>query len=242
MDALYHAIANGHAAAVNMLLRALKAEPTWADTQTAILKSYPEVLSVLLSCKPDLIKLKQDDKTLLHIAAESANPEIVQILIDRGAEVNLPFASTQHPLHRAAASISSHSLDPQKAWEVVRILLKNGADPNLTDNHGENPLWQLARVSLVDRQIAVKEIALLLIKHGVDIHHVDHSGNKIQHVAARCLNLALLKVLAHFGANMEEPNISGETCLGLALDAERRHMLWLRGRKEEECINWLSGK
>ncbi len=66
----------------------------------------------------------------LLMAIQSNEPQIVQMMIDAGADVNRPFARTT-PLIRAIAS--GHPL-------IVRVLLAAGADVNQKDSSGFTPL------------------------------------------------------------------------------------------------------
>jgi ankyrin repeat protein len=72
--------------------------------------------------------------TRLHVAAEVGEPEQVEGLILRGADVNARAANGQTPLHVAAAHGSCGA---------IGVLLDRKADPNLKDRQGQTPV-QLA--------------------------------------------------------------------------------------------------
>lgn len=70
----------------------------------------------------------------LHYAANS-RADIIQLLIDQGADVNVRDGKGKTPLHCAAVTAN---------LECMRTLLENGADANLMDGDGNTPLM-LAR-------------------------------------------------------------------------------------------------
>jgi hypothetical protein len=65
---------------------------------------------------------KSDDMTALKFAVHDAAPEVIQALIDRGAQVDGPPGTDQTALMIAARS--NHV-------EACKVLVKNGADPSL---------------------------------------------------------------------------------------------------------------
>ena len=71
------------------------------------------------------------DRTPLHIAALWGDVEIVEVLLERGADPNVKDDNGQTPLHIAAQ---------EGHVDVVRVLLERGADPRIADNGGHIPL------------------------------------------------------------------------------------------------------
>lgn len=71
-----------------------------------------------------------DGVTALYIACESGNAALVKLLIDRGANVNLPVKWDRTPLY--AAGKAEHG-------DIVKLLLEAGADPNQVTK-GQTPL------------------------------------------------------------------------------------------------------
>ena len=68
--------------------------------------------------------------SLLHKAAHSGHMEVVQLLLDKGAQPNEINEYTT-PLHLAA--IGGHK-------ELVQLLLQRGADPNIQNRNGDTAL------------------------------------------------------------------------------------------------------
>src|SRR5438270_499028 len=74
--------------------------------------------------------------TPLHLAAGGGRLELVRLLIDAGADVDRRDPdSGRVPLHAAVAAGTDGD-----APEIVKALLKAGADANATTNDGASPL------------------------------------------------------------------------------------------------------
>lgn len=71
--------------------------------------------------------------TPLDYATESGHLEIVKLLIDAGADVNLTGENGWSPLHNAA------SISRKVAIDVVKVLLDAGANPAAKSGDGQYP-------------------------------------------------------------------------------------------------------
>jgi hypothetical protein len=91
-----------------------------------------EMVSVLLEAGASVDAKASGGTTALHLAAAGDSVEIVQLLIDEGAYVNVRGLTVDMtPLHQAALFGRA---------ENARILLENGADVNARHSGGETPL------------------------------------------------------------------------------------------------------
>src|SRR5262249_18749830 len=125
-------------------------------------KEFPAIKT--LSAE-ELALTDSDGRTpLMHaVLADDADPGIVQLLIDRGSDVNAFDAGQRWtPLHFAASN--------QKP-EVVRVLLKNGATVDPVDVFGITPLWRSIMSSQNDLS-SIKE----LLDHGADYNKKSVDG------------------------------------------------------------------
>jgi cytohesin len=91
----------------------------------------------------------------LHIAAYTGQPELVELLLDSGAEINALGDMKRTPLHCAA-------MEAEPA--VAEILLKRGADAALVGFHGNTPLFYA-----VQGQLIPTEVAKILLKYRVSV-------------------------------------------------------------------------
>jgi len=107
-----------------------------------------------------------DGVTALYIACEGGNVEIAKLLIDRGADVNLPVSWKRTPLY--AANKGGHA-------DIVKLLLDNGADPN-----------QLAK-SQTPLHVAAENGCLPCVVHlvdaGAEVNALTSNGSPPIHLA-----------------------------------------------------------
>ncbi|MEJ2780413.1 ankyrin repeat domain-containing protein [Stygiolobus sp. CP850M] len=101
------------------------------------------------------------DDELLE-AAEFGDLIKVQTALEKGANPNTETLLTgrRTPLHKAP--LNGHV-------EIVRVLLKRGADPNAKDNYGSTPLHEAAKEGHV-------EIVKLMLERGADPRIADNGG------------------------------------------------------------------
>ena len=122
--------------------------------------------------------------TLLIEAAANGHLDVVKLLIENGADVNLKGEAWYGPLHAAASK--GHI-------EVVKILLENGADVNIFQQN--KPLHNAAMNGHI-------EVAEILLAHGADINAKGTDEAAPLHTAASNNQLAMVKWLLSKGANV----------------------------------------
>jgi len=120
-------------------------------------------------------------------------------------------------LHLAAAGYRDN---------IVRTLLKAGADPNAATNHRRSaPLHYAADGYIIgpawDAKAQVKTIRTLL-KAGADIHASDKNGATPLHRAVRTRCAAAVSCLLEAGADPTRKNLSGSTAFHLAVQTTGR--------------------
>jgi len=152
------------------------------------------------------VNARGDDwRTPLIIAAENGDLEIVQYLINEGANVNYFDKKHYSPLYYAADK--SHI-------EIVKILLENGASTAIEEEACSIPIETSAENGCV-------EIIDLLISYGVDIN----SKNKVYMrtpliLAAIKGDTETVKYLTGKGADLDLKGYDERTALMWAVDAE----------------------
>jgi cytohesin len=233
-NALEAALASGCADAARLLLSATW--PT--ETAVEIACKDPALISLMLEAWPDaaktyggralswcmklgsleaavlLLAFGADVNTVgpfgapLHIAAERGRLDLVQVLIERGADVNIRDSQGRTPLH--AAAIGGNA-------EVIRLLIKLGADVNARDNYGETPLHLVAAEGAAYPHPSYEEAAKALLDAGADVNARNADGKTPLHIAS-VGNPALVKLFIERGADVNAQDNSGKTPLHYAVE------------------------
>ena len=123
----------------------------------------------------DINAENEQGETLLHMAAKYGQMEIVQFLINRGADVNagtgvgefswVPVGKT--PL--MMVSVEGHV-------KIAKLLIERGADVNAKTNRGDTALMYAVTLKHI-------EIAKLLIERGADVNaHNNHGSTALMDV------------------------------------------------------------
>ena len=206
---------------------------------------YP-MLAHASSTKPDMLKwltdhnkiknMKVGNTTLLHIAAEHDNFEIVRLLLESGADVNAPSGYAYRPV---LASILLEDRKPQLEdypKEMAELLISKGADPNMIYGQNEHTLLHdLAAAEQWSRDERWKMccqkrtvIAENMISHGADVSARDRDGNTPLHVAARTGNVQMIEMLLAHNADLKALNKLKQTPLQHTITAG--HMYIAEGR------------
>ncbi|MER9334243.1 ankyrin repeat domain-containing protein [Mesorhizobium sp. M0293] len=107
-----------------------------------------------------------DGVTALYIACEGGNVELAKLLINRGADVNLPVSWQRTPLY--AANKAGHA-------EIVKLLLDNGADPNQVAK-AQTPLHVAAENGCL-------QCVIHLVDAGAEVNALTSNGNPPIHLA-----------------------------------------------------------
>lgn len=164
---------------------------------TAIITRRLDVVKLLLNNGADPDSILDDGNVATHTAATIPfGTGILEELVVAGSDINHVNNLGETPLHLAVSSksvetvrfivtrtfidfdkINTRDKDGQTAlfraanlgcFEIVKLLVENGADPNIQDFFGLAPLHKAVMIS--------SEIVTLLVMNGADIHLKSNSG------------------------------------------------------------------
>lgn len=170
--------------------------------QWAALKGHAFAVERILEKVPGIANVaKSDGFTALHIAAINDHKEIASNLILKGkAKINCTDDGGMTPLHLAAI---------EGYFEMVKILVQNGADIKLKNKNGDTPLHlamggnrtgedlflQLLGMTTANQNNERFKIACLMIQNGAEIQVRNNRGGTILDV---CRNERLRDAVREF--------------------------------------------
>ena len=130
--------------------------------------SQKEIMGILLNSGIDInASITDDGETLLHVAIEKNNCEIILYLLSEGSKVNCTNNYRETPLHLAAKVNNK---------DIVDILLKSGADINAQTRSGDTPLHLVVKKNN-------KEVVLYLLSEGADVSIPNKSARTLIDIA-----------------------------------------------------------
>jgi len=100
------------------------------------------ILAALLKAGADVHETDKNGVTPLHHAVRFRSPAAVEFLLGQGANVNQTCKrSGSTALHRAVTSTGAPETAGKQAEakEIIKLLLKFGADPQIKNKSGKTP-------------------------------------------------------------------------------------------------------
>lgn len=142
----------------------------------------------------------------LITAIKYGNVDVVRILIENGADINIICDNGWSPIHFCVL---------WEMFDIAKILIENGANINATDKSGRTPLHH-ASLHPYPKQIRA------LIELGADVNKADFAGETPLHYAVGFIkkSLTAVNILIQAGADVNISNNAGETPLSLVKSLE----------------------
>jgi ankyrin repeat protein len=211
-------------------------DPKLARLIAAVRSNEAGPIKKLIAANPELLSLRDPSgSTPLHHAAGFGSLAIVELLLDRGAEVNAENKRKSTPLiwaiHDEAkvrlllsrgARIDAKTVDGRSAVYqaaslgsgagVLRLLLEKSGDPDSKLLTGTTPLMAAAAEANV-------EAMRLLIARKADVNAKNSAGATALMAAASTGNVHAVQLLVEHGADVKVRTKQNDTALGGAATA-----------------------
>jgi ankyrin repeat protein len=191
----------------------------------------------------------KNSETALTLAIAGKHDDVVRFLMAKRA--GMRSEDLQAAIHTGNLTLISGLLErgvdagdslltalPKGGLNLVKLLVRKGADPNARDYYRKSPLileaenWADAEPSVLD----------YLLDHGADIHAVDDKGMSALLYAAARGNHAVANVLIARGADTSLKNNEGKSAWTLAAEASDHKMMELLeksgARREFAGMTW----
>ncbi|XP_044726605.1 putative ankyrin repeat protein RF_0381 isoform X3 [Chrysoperla carnea] len=146
----------------------------------------------------------KDDPKLLHSATMGECTEIVELLLQHNADVNVKDGCGQTPLYNA---IQNNRL------EIIELLLKHEADVNVKNRFGQTPLYNAVK----NYQLEITE---LLLKHEADVNVKNLYGRTPLYKAIKNNQLEITELLLKHKADINAQDVERKTPLFYAIKNE----------------------
>ena len=133
------------------------------------------------------VRCFDEQETPFHVASRRGHADVVQLLLEHGAE-----AKARDRLRRTPLLLASHNGHA----EVARVLLENGADTEDQDNRNRTPLL----LASADGHV---EVARVLFEYGADKEARDYEKRTPLLLASQGGHLEVARVLLEHDADRE---------------------------------------
>jgi ankyrin repeat protein len=129
----------------------------------------------------------EDGISPIHYAVVLGHNHIAQLLIESGADVNTQSCDMEFTTLLYATCFTGN-------YELTRILIAAGANPNVASKNGWTPLMKAVLSNH-------EQIVAFLLEHGADPNIINREGINALHLAVKDKNKNIVKILLNNGAS-----------------------------------------
>jgi len=239
---LHSAVNGGSLPTVRLLvekgadLNALDKSAGMSPIYASALMGHEDVFVYLLKAGAELQKETRNGINIIHAASITQSQKIVEILLNRGFDINdLCIENGGRPI---LAALEANEVDR----DFVKFLVENGADVNVFNKTGASPLTLAAIGGYV-------EVFHDLIDAGADYKAVNEMGVPALHFVIMADNAEMVQTMVDLGVDLYARDNEGKTALDRSIEyscnnSERvlREAMGLPPDKEEIGSESTSGE
>ena len=180
------------------------------DLTEATKKGDLKLVQKLLNKGADVEARDESGQSPLHHASYLGYFEIVKLLIDSGADVNLKVPGVElTPLHGATMNGDIN---------IVKYLIEHHAQLDSEDIEGATPIFAACWIGELP-------VVKYLVENGANIEMTTSYGTTVLHHASQSGNLELVKFLINEGLDVNNQADNGVTPLHIAVAIGNKHMV-----------------
>ncbi|XP_071118292.1 uncharacterized protein [Haliotis cracherodii] len=195
-----------------------------------------EMVKLLLKHGSDPNAVNETGRTPVHFASENIHEGCVQELLNEGADpcvvdkkglsplhlcvgVNIAMKALKKmlPLAPYGLPVESHEKSILNSRDLImKMLLENGANPNMSDNEGHCILYVASTERIAESSVKI------LLEAGADVSALDPDGRSLLHAVAERGTPEVYKLLVDSGANEYMGDQNGKTPLQIITKRKRK--------------------
>ncbi len=165
----------------------------------AVLGGNVEIADLLIKKGFNVNSFSVSGWTPLCRAVWAQKPEMVEFLLNHGADINLKITSFYQSSALFLAVV-------KKNYQITEILLNHNPDMNITTYYGINPFSEALNSNDVT-------LVQLFLDHGALTKSVSQDHDNIPILQAVFLNSEIFKMLIRYGADINQKNSAGSNAL-----------------------------
>ena len=189
-------------------IKKIAIEDTSDVLYNAVSENWVSLVQALAKFQSEKVNMKYSShgrETPLHAACKKGYCDMIEILLENGADVQATDSSGDAPIHIACKNLRLDCLKP--------ILQSKGCDPNQQNADGDTALHIVCRMVNIDT-VRFCKFEILLENAGADVQAVDNNGDAPIHIVCNGLRLNYLKILlSSKKCNLNQQNANGDTAL-----------------------------
>ncbi|GAU98764.1 hypothetical protein RvY_09867-3 [Ramazzottius varieornatus] len=195
-------------------------ETGYTPLMLCVKESRLHEVTILTKLGANVNAVSKAGETVLTIATEHAKDDVVQLLVNIGADATVPEEATGRLALHIACSRKVAS------WPIVQILLPvSGEEGRLAlDKDGFMPIWRAAEAG---NPHVVKELLMALAPQQLSYQNKLQNGDSVMHYVLRQNNSELLRILIEAGGPVDIQNDDGQTLLHIATHTHNDSVLGL---------------